>query len=677
MNNSYRRGGMKGVTYGALTALCAVSLVATAALAEENKENSTVFSLGKIEVTGKSDKDSSPAVTTVSGEDMLTFDRKTVAEAANLLPGVTISKVGPRNESMIYVRGFDLRRTPLFLDGIPIYIPYDGYPDLGRFMTYDLSELDLSKGSASVLYGPNTMGGAINMVSKRPAKLFEGNAGAGYTSGDAYHAFANLGTNQKSWYLQGGGSWVDLHSFQLSDDFKPTSAENGGRRENSYQRDGKGTIKLGLTPNISDEYALSYIYQHGEKGTPPYAGTNPSTSLRYWRWPYWDKQSVYLNTHTTITDKGYVKSRIYYDIFRNSLNQFTNAAYSVQGAGNSAPSWYDDYSLGGSLEAGTTLIPYNSLKLAFHFKDDVHRETTAVIPKLRSEDRIYSVSVEDSIELTKKLSVVIGISYDTLTAVKAEKYNSTTKQIFDLATGDKDSVNPQASLVYAYSDSGKLHASIGAKSRFASIKERTTWSVDLTNVENPYLKPERTVNYELGVQDTLAGLVKVKSGFFVNAISDYIQSNIIGKNSSNKNKTQNQNIGRINRYGYEFEAFAPLSEMVETGCNYTFIYNDNLSNSMKLTDVPKHKLFVYGKLTPLKPLSILASAEYDSRRYSNSDGSSVAGEFLVVTSKVSYEAMRDLTFEAGVNNLLDRNYALTEGYPEAGRNYFFQARYRF
>ncbi|WP_165389828.1 hypothetical protein [Cecembia calidifontis] len=29
-----------------------------------------------------------------------------------------------------------------------------------------------------------------------------------------------------------------------------------------------------------------------------------------------------------------------------------------------------------------------------------------------------------------------------------------------------------------------------------------------------------------------------------------------------------------------------------------------------------------------------------------------------------------LIAQGGVNNLLDRNYALMEGFPEAGRNYF-------
>ena len=43
---------------------------------------------------------------------------------------------------------------------------YDGEMDLGRFTTFDLSRIDISKGASSVLYGANTMGGAVNLISK-------------------------------------------------------------------------------------------------------------------------------------------------------------------------------------------------------------------------------------------------------------------------------------------------------------------------------------------------------------------------------------------------------------------------------------------------------------------------------------------------------------------------------
>ena len=36
-----------------------------------------------------------------------------------------------------------------------------------------------------------------------------------------------------------------------------------------------------------------------------------------------------------------------------------------------------------------------------------------------------------------------------------------------------------------------------------------------------------------------------------------------------------------------------------------------------------------------------------------------------------------ITVQAGVKNLLDRNYYYTAGYPEEGRNWFMNVRYQF
>ncbi len=666
-----------------LAPVLAVSLLTSPAMADDQaakvEDGGDVFTLGKVEVTGKSESIRNPSVDVVTGEDMLQFDTKTVNEAANLVPGVTLSRVGGRNESMVFVRGFDIKHTPLFMDGIPIYVPYDGYPDLGRFFTYDLSELVISKGFASVLYGPNTMGGAINMVSKRPTRAFEGNVGTGYDSVDQYHVFANLGANRKTWYFQGGGSWYDSNGFEMSDHFHNTTYENGGKRNNSYAEDWKVSGKLGFTPNSTDEYALSYIYQNGEKGVPPYAGDNLTNSKKkFWQWPYWRKQSLYFTSSTAIGDKSYVKTRAYYDRFKNGLNIFTDTTYSTITPNSGNRSWYDDYTYGASIEAGTTLIPNNELKAAFLFKDDVHRENDDATgsPQRRYEERIYTIALEDTIQLTRRLSAQMGVSYDFQNTVQAQDYNPIVSGgpnvLHDFARDQKNDVNAQGALFYTYSDTGKVHAAVARKNRYPSIKDKYSYKFK-TYVPNEYLEPEVANNYEIGIEDTVAKMLRIKSTLFFNDIFKYIQEvkNVVGT------KSQLQNIGHVQRYGYELETAAVITESLEAGFNYTFMYNKNRSSDLVITDVPKHKFFVYGKYSPIKPLSLFASLEYDTKRYSTSDGVDRAGEFVVINTKVSYEPFKDLMLEAGVNNLLDRNYELTEGYPEAGRTYFVQARYKF
>jgi iron complex outermembrane receptor protein len=377
-------------------------------------EKQGVFVLGEIEVIGKAEETENAAVSSVFDEEMKLFTRDDIADAANLLPGVTLSYAGARNEQTLHVRGFDIKHVPIFLDGIPIYVPYDGYPDLGRFITFDLSELLISKGFTSVLYGPNTMGGALNMVSKRPDKLFETNGGAGISSGDTYQVYGNFGTNQNKYYVQGGASYIDSRYFRLSDDFSPVKTEDGGKRENSYTRDKKVNFKIAYTPSDGNEYAFSYINQQGKKGTPVYAGTDTSVTARYWQWPYWDKESYYVTSRTALGTESYFKTRLFYDNFENSLYSFDDDTYSTISKKYAFRSAYDDYSAGGSLEGGTDLFARNMIKVAVHFKKDVHREDNEGHPIQTFKDEIFSLGIEDTIDLSTDFYVIAGADYDFL-----------------------------------------------------------------------------------------------------------------------------------------------------------------------------------------------------------------------------------------------------------------------
>jgi iron complex outermembrane receptor protein len=84
-----------------LIALCVI-LRCFSANAQQ-PDTTHVFTLGKVVVTS-----TKPVSSVVSAQRLEHFARTDVSHALDLLPGVNVSAVGPRNESMVYVRGFDL-----------------------------------------------------------------------------------------------------------------------------------------------------------------------------------------------------------------------------------------------------------------------------------------------------------------------------------------------------------------------------------------------------------------------------------------------------------------------------------------------------------------------------------------------------------------------------------------
>lgn len=655
----------------AILALQAGLGIALPLAAAENQ----VFTLGEIAVVATPVGRESMGATQIDIEEIRQNNRETVSTALDMLPGVNVSKVGARNEQTVYVRGFDLRQVPVFIDGIPIYVPYDGYVDLSRFTTFDLSRIEVAKGFSSMVYGPNTMGGAINLISRRPSKAFEGEIGGGLSfdslgSYNGYRAYTNLGTNQGMWYAQFSASYLDQDYFRIPDSYAATPGDNGGRRDNSYSTDRKYNLKLGLTPNTTDEYTLNYINQHGEKGNPPYAGTVPGNALRYWQWPYWDKESLYLLTNTAIGEHR-LKFRAYHDTFKNSLFSFDDATYTTKKKGYAFESWYDDYTNGFSVEGDFRLSAANQFKLAYHFKEDVHREHNWGEPIRRFRDQTLSFNLEDSHRLNEALSLVGGIGYDQRKTLEAEDYNSKTKTVSDFQRDTNDALNGQIGLLYDTSASGRLHASIAHKSRFPTIKERYSYKLG-TAIPNADLKTEEAIHYEIGYAEKIGPNIFGEAALYYSDISNLIQATTISRTACTSPPcTQNQNVAKASSAGLDLSLHGELVRNLEFTANYGYLDRQNRSDDgLYLTDSPHHKIFASLIWRAAEGLALSTSVNGMSQRYSSSDGKQVAPGFAIANLKAAYKFGKGLLLEAGVYNLFDKLYYVGEGYPEAGRTYF-------
>jgi iron complex outermembrane receptor protein len=629
------------------------------------------FELGTVEVIGQAAATSTNE-TKVTHATMEEFNRDTVGAAAALVPGMSVSH-NSRNEDIVYLRGFDVRQVPLFIDGVPTYVPYDGYVDFGRFTTFDLSEIRVAKGAASLLYGPNTLGGAINLVTRKPSSAFEGDVRAGFGSGDERKASANVGGNQGSWYYQVGASYLDANTFPLSKDFKPVATENGGDRENAYRTDKKVSLKLGITPNASDEFALGYVKQEGEKGNPPYAGT-VAGGVRYWRWPYWDVESVYAVGNMAIGKDHVVKLRVYDDTYRNSIWAYTNGNYTTQLNNTSFPSWYDDGSRGASVEVASYLIRNNELRLAYHYKEDRHKESNPNIPPKDFKDLTTSLAVEDAIAITSAWHLRVGASHD----------QRDTKEAYTYTKSDTSKNNWLAELSHNVVAGLDVYGSAARKSRFPTIKDRYSFRLG-TALYNPELLPETANNVELGLKAKPWQGGSMQAALFRSRIEDAIQTVVVsapGQCSSgptpNVTCNQMQNVGTARHQGVEL-SLTQQGDAWTGGINYTYLDRDNLSNpAIPLTDTPRHKWFLFVGWKPADAWEIQGTVDAENgRTVARGNGYTGLGGFMLLGAKAVWKPRKDTALELGVANLLDENYELSDGYPMPGRTLFANVKYSF
>jgi len=639
------------------------------------QEASPVFTLGEVLVVGTEDAAGDGAAERVTGAQAEQRGRANVADAAALAPGVTLTRIGGRNEAAAYVRGFDTRQVPLFIDGIPVYVPYDGNVDMGRFDTFDMSELSISKGYSPVIYGPNTLGGAINVVSLRPTQPEEFMVRAGAFSGEGYSSALRGGLLRDEGYAQAGVSYRARDHFRVSDDFEATKNEDGGRRENSDSQDLQVSAKMAWTPGgQGDELAVGFVRQDSEKGVPVYAGTDTNTMPRYWRYTEWIKNSVYAVGNKTLGQTGYVKPRFYYDTYENTLKAYDDATYSTQTKKSSWTSIYDDYTVGGSVEGGATVAERHQLRGAAHYKQDVHREHNVGSRTSTYKDETVAVGAEDRIALVEKLALAVGADFAARNSLEAEDVSGKAPVRFD--DNDNQAVNPQAGLFYAVTG-GTFRATVARKTRFPTLKDRYSYRLGKA-LANPGLDPEVAMHYEVGYEGRIVdGLDGHLSGFYSRLDDTIQQVDRVAQDEEGAWLYQLQNVGESESGGVEAGLAWILLPELKTGFDYMYLHRENLSHpEIKLTDSPEHSLKMYVEWEVFSRLTLVPNLEYNSSRYSSSIGTKADG-FWLGNLDAQVALPRGFGLNAGIRNVLDEDYELNEGYPEEGRNYYVSVQYRF
>lgn len=534
---------------------------------------------------------------------MQEFNLYDVGAALNTQSGVSISKGGARGETTLSVRGFDSRQVPIFLDGIPQYVPYDGNEDLDRFTTFDLSEIRVAKGAASLLYDPNTLGGAVNLVTRKPTKEFEGDVRFGYATGNERMAAVNFGSNQGLWYFQGGLSWLEADKFPLGRGFsdgKKVPTDTGSYRENAHRRDKRASFKIGLTPNATDEYALGYSIQKGQKEQPIYVGDR-GDNPRYWRWPYWDKESVYFISNTALGNDHDLKFRVYHDEYKNGLDMYKDASF----AKHDPTSAYKDNTYGGAMEFVSRAIQNHELHVALHYKHDKHKDGD-----IAYKDRTMSIAAEDLITLNDAWRLRVGLSH--------ERRKSLDAGIWEKGSGN--ATNGVVEVMHDITDNTELYASAAYKTRFPTIKDRYSARMGRA-LPSPDLKSENARHFEIGARSEPWYGAKLDAAVFYSQVRDMIDTVTFESNMCTGHKVkgfcdQAQNVGKVRRHGIELGLEQRFSPEITAG-------------------------------------------------------------FVTFGLKGVWSPRNDLSFEAGVRNLGDKNYEYKEGYPMAGRVWFAGATYRF
>jgi iron complex outermembrane receptor protein len=680
--------------------------------APPSEENADAFTLGEIVVTARARDGALIGGAAIDGEALRSFDRRTLDRALDLIPGANGATTGgSRNERLVFIRGFDRFQTTLSIDGVRVFLPADNRIDFGRFLTADLSQVQVSKGYVSVLDGPGGVGGAINLVTRKPSRAFEleGIVTAsldGDVTPNGHTVSGRIGARQERFYVQASGAASERNHWALSRDFTPTVLENGGYRDRSSAEDWRFNVKAGWAPNSNDEYALSYLAQSGARNAPLHITDTAST--RFWDWPYWDLTSLYFLSQTSLVDRLTIKSRVYQNTFENALFAYDDARQATQTLPRAFRSYYDDVAYGANVQAVWDVTDANTLQLALHWREDEHRERQDGVvrvpptgapfvnrafaePWQTTREATYSIAAENTLAVTPSLDVIAGASYDWTDLKRAE-------DISMFATGgalnirpvsyplnDMDAVNGQAALSWRQSAALRWRLSVSSRTRFPTLFDRFSSRFGLA-VPNPSVRPERATNVEIGIGFKPSAAFDLDAAIFTSELTDALIQVPVAFGGAIGTVNQTRNVGSGTYRGLETALTWKAQNTLTLGANYTYLdrdLTDPTNPAFRPQGVPTHKLFAFADWRVNDAVTLTPSLDLASDRWTVTSSSLIApprffrtGSYAMLNLAAAWRISDQADIVVSGRNLNDENYQLVEGFPEEGRKFSVSVRLR-
>jgi outer membrane cobalamin receptor len=472
-----------------------------------------------------------------------------LSEVVKYAPGAMVT-VGNKDEYSLKLRGFDNKRIALLIDGVPVVDPYYGSFDLKTVAAGGVESIQITEGPSSVLYGPNTLGGIVNVITRRPGPEPKVTLFSSYGDRSTKSLGLDASYLWKKFGFAATAGYQDSHGYNYRDS---TGIEQV-RANSDYSRTNLN-LKLYYYPTSGSEIMVNGGYYHSEYGMPPDLFGKP----RYWRFPTWDRYTLNAGGFTALGERSSLRFRAFYVWYDNSLDFFNDQAMTLR----QSRSTFDNADYGVFGIGDFYLSSWNSLKLSVYYQGDkVRTQDDINLPWTNFDQATFSGGLEDHITLTRKWRVILGASLDYLD--KFEGKNTSR-------------LNPLVGLKYSPAEDLDLHVSFAGKSRFPSMN-----SLYSPSQGNPNLLSERASTWELGA--TYSRGIFLTGSVFATKLKDMINSFRL----ANGLRTF-FNIGEARMNGAELQVQKNWPWLKAT-VNYTYLDHRNISDDRPLDVLSRHNL---------------------------------------------------------------------------------------
>ena len=520
--------------------------------------------------------------------------------------GVTGYGVSGGSAGSISLRGFGAGagRVLVLIDGHPQYEAVYGHPVADQYIAADALRVEVSRGASSVLYGSNAMGGAINIITRRPVK--DGNELRIKLLGGSYGTCRGSVTdNCKS------------GRFTLSSGLNYD--RTAGHRVNSAFNSKSGFARLGYA--LSDRWSLSGSFNLMEAKSQ-----NPGSVDA----PMLDATADVIRGMGGLSlANEYARTQGEVNLFYAWGNHIINDGYKAGGKPQEFLFHGTDYMGGATVFQAFNLFKGNTLTAGFDAKlygGNAYRNPTTEV----YADHIHLQEFAGYVFEQQQLGEFMfnaGIRYE---------HNS-------LYGGEWV---PQAGV--SWNPARDTYLKLSASKGFRTPNMRELYMFPPANKD---LQPERAWSYDFTVgHHFLDGRLNTELSLF------YSQGDNLIVVAPLDGKPKNQNVGSFTNMGVEASADWRVLDNLSFNANYSY-----LDMKTPVTGAPRHKLYAGANYHPGRFSFRLGGMWVDHLRVDLKGDTTEA--YVLVNARASYRVFDWMEILLRGENLLAREYQTMLGFP--------------
>ncbi len=553
--------------------------------------------------------DSSAANTVFTRDDIDRLQPTSVTDLLSRVPGVQVAPTGGRGSLPgIYIRGTKSAQSLVLVDGQRIANTTSGDSGLQYLNIDQIERVEVLRGSRSVIYGSDAIGGVIQVFTRRNAEQgLQPRLKLGFGSHQTWERSLGLSGGDEQTRFNLGASLDETAGINSTHASFPSDGDHDAYRNQS--------LNLNLSHAFNDalEVGFNVLDNRGKSEYDNSFGRfDMATGQTLGQKPYTDYtvSSIGGYVDATLTERWQSRLELGHSENRDTKRDTLSDDFSVFNTYRDSLNWQNDL----------TLNDQNSLILGGDWYEDCFHGSTAFTENSRWNRAAF---VQHRFK-GDWFSTELGLRRDQNQQFGAQNSWSGTLTL---------PVNPDNDVLLSYSEG------------FRAPTFNDLYYPD-TKYSNPDLQPETSKSYELQWRSQLSASTRLEASLYRTDLSDAI---ILDSTS----KPQNVASARINGveaalkqelFGWQGNVGVSIIDPRDRDTGHTLARRARRTLNLDLD-------------RQFDKLGLGASWQAISSSYDDEDNRNRLGGYALLGLRSSWAINREVSLSLKVDNLLDRQYA--------------------